>query len=165
MLTLIPIKADDIPAIARWPRYRGEHAQMDYALRENGWLTTYWPVAGNVCFAAMAGVVCVGFSLLIQNGAGNAEFRTAVHPAHLGAGHGGEILRRTLTIGFTEHNLKAITLIVRKNNPIARRLYARHGFVICGETTETIQGQVIDFFMMQINRKNFTTGAKPCRKR
>lgn len=165
MLTLIPIDTVDIGAIGRWPRYKGIHAQMDYALRENGWLATYGAVAGNHCYAAMVDDVCVGFSLLIQNRPGSAEFRTAVHPDHLGAGYGGEILRQTLTIGFTVHNLQTITLIVRKNNPIAQHLYVGHGFTPCGETTETIQGQCIDFLMMQINSNNFTNGARTCRKR
>jgi len=158
MIILSPVKPEDILDIEQWPRYEGVHAQMDYALRKDGWLASYCSEPGNFCYAAKIGSLCIGFSLLIPKENRKAEFRIAVHPAHIGAGHGGEILRKTLLIGFAKHSFETIYLIVRKNNQIAQRLYSRHGFILYGEKQEIIQGQSIDFFMMQIDSATFMRG-------
>jgi hypothetical protein len=42
----------DILAIKKWPKYTGVHAQMNYAIRENGWLDCFCPVSSNYCFIA-----------------------------------------------------------------------------------------------------------------
>lgn len=133
---------------------------MDYAIRENGWLDTYCCDSKNYCFAVKIDHFCVGFTLLINKGGGEAEFRIAVNPDFVGSGYGGIIIKETLSIGFYANKLKTISLIVRKNNPIAQRLYAKHGFKLCGETKENIQGQCIDFFIMKLNAQYFKTGEK-----
>ncbi len=141
-----------------WPVYTGAHAQMDYAVRSGGWLDTYCGEAGNYCYAARSGGQCIGFSLLIRSAEGAAEFRIAVHPDFLGSGYGGSITNQTLAAGFLEHGLDAVTLIVRKNNPIARRLYEKQGFIPDGETTESIQGEPIDFYVMKMTKEAFLNG-------
>jgi RimJ/RimL family protein N-acetyltransferase len=158
MNLLFPIETGDVSSIYRWPPYDGSHAQMDYAVRENGWLDTYCSKAGNICYAAKVDGVCVGFSLLIRKTPTEAEFRVAVHPEHLGSGYGGRITQQTLTRGFLEHHLEAIMLIVRKNNPVARHLYEKRGFVFDGETTESIQGKPIDFDVMKMTKASFMNG-------
>jgi len=41
---------------------------------------------------------------------------------------------------------------VRKNNPIAHRLYLDFGFTQQGETKENIQGKDVEFFVMKIHK-------------
>jgi RimJ/RimL family protein N-acetyltransferase len=155
MHLLYPIEKNDLAAIYRWPAYEKAHAQMDYALRENGWLDTYCSGSGNACYAAKIDGVCIGFSLLIQKGPAEAEFRIAIHPDYLGSGYGGKIMEETLVAGFAERQLETITLIVRKNNPIAQRLYEKRGFILEGETTEIIQGEPTDFYVMKMRKEHF----------
>jgi RimJ/RimL family protein N-acetyltransferase len=158
MITLSPIKSIDIHDIAKWSPYEGIHSQMNYAINEDGWLNTYCCNPQNFCFVAKNGNLCVGFSLLIYKDSKEAEFRIAVNPDYIGSGYGRMITQETISIGFNAHNLGKITLIVRKNNPIAQKLYEKIGFIMCGETKENIQGQNIDFFIMELDKKHFNTG-------
>ena len=41
MFTLRPITSDDIAIIREWPPYPPEFRDLDYALREGGWLDEY----------------------------------------------------------------------------------------------------------------------------
>ncbi len=150
MVVLYPIEQKDIVAIKKWPKYTGVHAQMDYAIRENGWLDCYCGVPNNYCFIAKIKELHVGFSILIYNGKREAEFRIAVHPDFVGSGYGKQIIRKTLQIGFNEYELNAINLIVRKNNFIAQNLYLDLGFTQQGEIVENIQGEDVEFFVMKI---------------
>jgi len=158
MITLIPINSQDIDAIKNWKQYDGAHSQMDYAIRENGWLDTYCGESMNHCFAAKEEEICVGFSILIDKKEREAEFRVAVSPDFIGSGYGRKIINNTLTLGFEVYKYKIISLIVRKNNPYAIKLYQRHGFILYGETTENIQGQCIEFFKMKIDNEHFAIG-------
>ncbi len=124
-------------------------------LRKHGWLDSYCRAPNNCCYTARIEQLRVGFSLFINKGYGEAEFRIAVNPDFVGSGYGRKIIKKTLTIGFLEHKFKTISLIVRKNNPIAQRLYAKNWFKLCGETTENIQGQHIVFFIMNLCENNF----------
>lgn len=158
MVILSTIESSDIKDINKWPQYEGMHAQMDYAIRENGWLDTYCHNSKNYCYVAKIRGVCVGFALLIHKEELESEFRIAIHPDFLGCGYGSEIIQKTLILGFSEHELRVITLIVRKNNPMAQRLYVKHGFVLCGETKKIIHRSCIDFFVMKIQKENFIEG-------
>lgn len=158
MIILSPIKSIDIQEIAKWSPYEGIHSQMNYAISEDGWLNTYCCDSRNYCFVAKKGDLCVGFSLLIYKGSKEAEFRIAVNPDYIGSGYGRMITQETILIGFNVHNLEKIRLIVRKNNHVAQKLYEKIGFNMCGETKENIQGQNIDFFMMELDKKSFNTG-------
>ena len=151
MITISPIKPIDFHDIGKWSPYEGIHSQMNYAINEDGWLNTYCCNSRNYCFIAKSGNLCVGFSLLIYKDSKVAEFRIAVNPDFIGSGYGRMITQETISIGFNVHGLKKITLIVRKNNHIAQKLYEKVGFNLCGETKENIQGQNIDFFVMELS--------------
>ena len=155
MIALYPIEQKDIVAIKKWPKYTGAHAQMDYAIRENGWMDCFCGVPNNYCFIAKIQKLRVGFSLLIHNGKQDAEFRVAVHPDFVGSGYGKQIIRKTLEIGFEKQGLNVINLIVRKNNSIAQNLYLDFGFTQQGEVNENIQGEDVEFFVMKISKENF----------
>lgn len=158
MVAILPIEQKDIDDIKKWRSYDGIHLQMDYAIRDGGWLDTYCGDPGNHCFAVRLNRLCMAFSILINKGGGEAEFRVAVSPDYVGSGYGGKIIRKTLSFGFEKYKFKSISLIVRKNNPIAINMYKRHGFCLCGETTENIQGQSVEFFCMKIDSKDFNFG-------
>lgn len=164
MVSLSIIESKDIIGIAQWSQYNGIHSQMDYAIRKGGWLDSYCCDPQNYCYAAKSDQLCVGFSLLISKGDREAEFRIAVNPDFIGSGYGGKIVKETLMIGFFVHKLKTISLIVRKNNPIAQQLYAKHGFKFCGETKENIQGQCIEFYIMKLYENHFKAGENLCPK-
>ena len=158
MIVLSIIEKTDILDVAEWPEYTGVHAQMNYAIKENGWLDSYCNNSNNYCYIAKSDGIRIGFSLLILNSSYEAEFRIIIHPDFIGSGYGGKIIRKTLQIGFSDHKLKAINLIVRKNNSIAKRLYLKHGFILSGEKREIIQDQYIDFYVMKIVKENFIEG-------
>ena len=42
IVNLRSITAEDIARIKKWPVYLDGFEQMDYALREHGWLDEYW---------------------------------------------------------------------------------------------------------------------------
>jgi len=84
-----------------------------------------------------------------------AEFRIALHPDRLGQGIGRTVARLTLAHGFSDPAISRIRLIVRKNNPRARRLYEALQFRMTGECIGEIQGNPVDFFTMEINRETF----------
>lgn len=42
MIKLRPIRTDDIAEIKNWPVYVDGFEQMDYALRDNGWIDEFW---------------------------------------------------------------------------------------------------------------------------
>ena len=60
-------------------------------------------------------------------GSYEAEFRIAIHPDRTGKGLGKEVTLSTLKTGFGHLNLSKVHLIVRKNNPLALRLYQNIG--------------------------------------
>ncbi|MBF0496768.1 MAG: GNAT family N-acetyltransferase [Deltaproteobacteria bacterium] len=155
MITLRPIKQSDIIAITCWPSYRGDHEQMDYALRENGWLEEFSRKAGTWCYLAEANQESIGFTILSTTGKKEAEVRIAVHPARTGQGFGKEIMSAILNLGFSQLKLDLIHLIVRKNNFPAIGLYKKLGFKIIGECTQIIQGRLIEFFTMDIPKPEF----------
>jgi hypothetical protein len=41
MIELRPLRADDVAEIKKWPRYSGGFEQMDYAVRDNGWIDEF----------------------------------------------------------------------------------------------------------------------------
>jgi hypothetical protein len=41
MIRLRPLRGSDVSLIAEWPPYPGDMEQMDYALREKGWLEEF----------------------------------------------------------------------------------------------------------------------------
>ncbi len=153
--TLRPITRGDIASIACWPAYRDGYEQMDYALREGGWLAEYGEKPGVWRLMAEADRESLGFSLLIGAGGKDAEFRIALHPEKTGQGFGEEITLKTLELGFYRLGFDTIHLIVRKNNSPAIGLYKKIGFRTLGECNRTIQGKSIEFFRMDMNKQQF----------
>ncbi|MBF0474913.1 MAG: GNAT family N-acetyltransferase [Deltaproteobacteria bacterium] len=155
MITLRLIKPCDIQVITCWPGYRGGYAQMDYALRENGWLEEFSRKPGTWCYLAEANQESIGFSILSTTGHKEAELRIAVHPARIGQGVGKEIMSATMKLGFSQLEFDLVHLIVRKNNFPAIGLYKKLGFNTLGECTQIVQGRLIEFFEMNIRKREF----------
>jgi diamine N-acetyltransferase len=158
MIILRPLRDGDIPRIKAWPAYPGEFRELDYCLRDGGWLDEYRGKPGTEILVAMDEGEIAGFSLISRNGRGGAEFRVALHPGRIGSGTGTIILRRTLEYCFADMSISKVQLIVRKNNLRAQKLYASFQFHATGECTEQVHGQTVPFFTMEIDRKTFFLG-------
>ena len=154
MIQLRPIRPEDIAETKNWPPYRGGFEQMDYALREKGWLDEFRDTASTRVYAVQLNDRLVGFTLLGAVGE-EAEFRIAIHPDWTGKGLGRAVTLATLEMGFHHLNLVKIHLIVRKNNPRASKLYKNIGFVSTGESVHTIQGKAIEFIDMAMSKERF----------
>ena len=155
MIELRPIRTEDVTEIKSWPPYSDGFAQMDYALRERGWLDEFMRKPKTWIYIADLNKQSVGFSLLSITAERAAEFRIAIHPHWTGKGVGREVAFATLKAGFRELNLDQIYLIVRKNNLHAAKLYESIGFALTGESVHMIQGEYIDFNDMVMTKENF----------
>lgn len=155
MVQLRLIRTEDVAEIKKWPAYGGAFEQMDYALREHGWLDEYWQKPHTWIYVAELRNEIIGFSLLSGTSEREAEFRIAIHPHKTGSGLGKKVTLATLKIGFQEHHLDRIYLIVRKNNHRAATLYGNLGFAIIGESIHAIQGKPIEFTDMDMTRSRF----------
>jgi RimJ/RimL family protein N-acetyltransferase len=129
--------------------------QMDFALREGGWLDEFRLRPGTFAYVAEHDAELVAFTMLIGTDASEAEFRLAVRGDRTGQGLGEGVVLLTLRRGFHEHLLSRIHLIVRKNNGRAIRLYRRVGFSEQGECRREVRGQTVDFWLMGIEREVF----------
>jgi RimJ/RimL family protein N-acetyltransferase len=158
MITLRPIRNEDIPAIKSWPQYPPEFAELDYCLRDGGWLDNYRGKPATIILVALDEGDVIGFSVLSRDGPGKKEFRIALHPGRIGGGIGRIILRRTLEYCFADMTVTSVRLIVRKNNLRAQALYASFKFLTTGECTEEIHGKTVPFFCMEIDRRTFFLG-------
>ncbi len=154
-IRLTPLTAENATEIKTWPPYVDEFEQMDYALRDKGWIDEFRGRSVSLLYAAKLNSELIGFSLLNKNSSEEAEFRIAIHPLKVGKGLGREITLATLRKGFEEQRLKWISLIVRKTNIRAYRLYERTGFSKTGESVHTIQGRKIEFINMEMSRDKF----------
>ena len=155
MIALRPIRMEDVAEIKGWPPYSDGFAQMDYALREHGWLDGFMHRPRTSIYIAHSNKQTVGFSLLSITAEGVAEFRIAIHPHWTGKGLGRDVAFATLKAGFQQLNLDQIFLIVRKNNHRAAKLYERIGFVLTGESVHRIQEKYIDFNDMVMTKEIF----------
>jgi diamine N-acetyltransferase len=161
MIELRPITAEDVAEVKKWPPYTDGFEVMDYALRDNGWLDEYRERPLTWIFMASLDGQAVGFSLLSTTADGEAEFRIAVHPQWIGRGLGMEIAIATIRKGFLQLNLTRIHLIVRKENPVALKLYESLGFTKSGESTLMIQGKSVEFITMDIAKEKFDRHGLP----
>ena len=155
MLTLRMLKIEDIRIIKSSPQYPPEFAELDYALRDGGWLDHYSTKTGTEIMIAEDQGEMIGFSILSKEEGGSAEFRIAIHPDKLGMGLGKTLATLTLRQGFSSTEISRIWLIVRKNNPRAKKLYEKLHFKNTGECTEEINGKLVDFYRMEIDRETF----------
>jgi RimJ/RimL family protein N-acetyltransferase len=161
MITLRPLRDADSKVIKAWPLYPPEFAELDYCLRDGGWLDQYRRKPGTTILAAVDGGTVSGFSVLSPDGPGTMEFRIALHPGRIGTGAGRTILRSTLEYCFADMTIRSVRLIVRKNNLRAQKLYLAMNFRPTGECSEEIHGSRVQFFRMEIDRRTFFLGNRP----
>jgi diamine N-acetyltransferase len=158
-MILRKIAPQDISLIQCWPAYPEEFKDLDYALREAGWISEYLRKDTATIYVAEERGVLIGFTILSIDDAdgksSRAEFRIALHPDMLGQGAGEKLARMTIRKGFEELGLKRIYLIVRRSNPRARRLYQHCGFRDRDEYRKEANGIVVDFLEMELERENF----------
>lgn len=152
MLELHLMEEMDITAIQNWPSYPPEFAELDYALRVDGWLAEYQQKPDTWIYVAKQYEKITAFTILSKTGEASAEFRIALRADKLGQGLGKTIAVMTLSQGFSEIGLKRIHLIVRKNNTRAMHLYRRLGFKDCGEILKTIDNKQVEFLAMEISQ-------------
>lgn len=158
LIELRPVTSTDIDAIKGWPPYTDGFEQMDYALREQGWLDEFRERSSVQIFAALSDGRLAGFSLLALQPDGSAEFRIALHPERIGKGLGRAVAVATLHEGFDHLRLGSVHLIVRKNNVRALKLYRSIGFAVTGESVRAIQGRATAFIDMRVSREAFLKG-------
>lgn len=151
MLELRSIETGDAAIIHGWPPYPPEFAELDYALRDNGWLAGYRYIPDTSIYVARERGEIVAFSLLSGTGDARAEFRIALRPDKLGLGLGKTVAALTLARGFSDPGLNCIHLIVRVNNIRAQHLYRQLGFNETGRVSKEINGSLVDFNEMEIS--------------
>ena len=154
-ISLRDIVAADISAVNEWQHYPQYFEELDYALRQNGWLPEYYRKPGAKCYAAEYSGELIGFSILSKTSQAEAEFRVALKPGKTGKGFGKIITLKVMEEGFNKMGLERIHLIVRKNNKNAFRLYKKLGFIEKGESVKEICGKPVDFLIMDICRGRY----------
>jgi ribosomal-protein-alanine N-acetyltransferase len=91
----------------------------------------------------------IGYAGMLFTGGAEADVLTlAVHPAHWGNGTGTALLRALLDEA-TRRRCAEVFLEVREDNPRARRLYLRHGFVEVGLRRGYYQPAGVDAIVMR----------------
>ncbi len=150
MISLRALVAADTATINNWPAYPPEFADLDYALRTDGWLAEHRNKPNTWVYVAELDGEIVAFTILAGTGGAEAEFRIALRADKVGLGLGRAITAMTLAKGFEELKLVCIHLIVRKNNLRAIRLYQRIGFVEFGECSKNVNGKKVSFLEMKI---------------
>jgi len=147
----------DIAVIKSWRAYPEEFKDLDYALREMGWIGQFSSKEETKIYTGEEDDVIIGFSILSRENClnGRAEFRIALNPDMLGQGIGQKLAQMTLEEGFQELGLREIYLIVRKNNRRARGLYERIGFQYSGDCRKEICGTMVDLFEMTLDKDTF----------
>jgi GNAT superfamily N-acetyltransferase len=91
----------DIAIIKNWPAYPEEFKDLDYALRDSGWIDEYLGRDSAKIYIAEERGVAIGFTILSKDSAAScqAEFRIALNPDYLGQGFGKKLTRMTLEKG------------------------------------------------------------------
>lgn len=161
MMRLRELSVSDVIQIGKWPPYPGDMEQMDYALREKGWLEEFRLKPDASCYAVEEDGDLIGFTILAKASKTDAEFRIALRTDKTGLGLGKSITCLTLQKGFEDLGLSRIHLIVRKNNVRGIKVYQRLGFVNRGECQKEIQGTPVDFWLMDICREEYARMTAP----
>jgi diamine N-acetyltransferase len=148
-MILREIAEQDAAVIQSWPAYPEEFKDLDYALREAGWISEYLGKEATTIYVAEERGALIGFTILsrvdAEGKSSRAEFRIALHPDILGQGAGEKLARMTIRKGFEEAELERIYLIVLRSNPRARKLYQHCGFRDTGEYRKEVNGIVVDW--------------------
>lgn len=145
MVRLAKLTREHQTIIASWEPYGAEFVELDYALREGGWIDEFWGKAD--IFVAMKDDEVVGFSLLHDDAQG-CEFRLALRSDKLGIGLGRVIAEATLYEAFETLGKPSVYLIVRLNNLRAQKLYNALGFESTCEVTKTVNNLLVRFIKM-----------------
>ncbi len=150
-VVLAPLSVQEQQEIHAWPPYPPQFMALDYALRaKTGWLAMFPESPQNHRFSARVASELVGFSILTERAAQEAEFYVAVHPSKLGAGIGTEITRQTKACGFDQLHFRRIWLKVRTWHADGIRVYERMGFRKVGtEFKEQAGGSEDKFIVME----------------
>jgi len=149
-ISMRDLQSSDLIKIHHWPPYPPEFEELDYALRDNGWLAEFHGKADARIFVVEQAGEIIAFSLLAYTGRAEAEFRIALRADKLGQGLGRTITSLTLHEGFSKMNLSRIDLIVRKNNSRAILLYQHVGFKTYSECEKFVNGKKVPFLAMSI---------------
>jgi RimJ/RimL family protein N-acetyltransferase len=158
MLEFRSIETGDAAVIHGWPPYPPEFAELNYALRDDGWLDKFRQKPATAIYVARQHGEIVAFSLLSKTAESSAEFRIALRADRLGRGLGKTVAALTLAQGFSDPGLNCIHLIVRKNNIRAQHLYRQLGFRETGRALMEINGSLIDFIEMKISKSEGNKG-------
>lgn len=154
-LQFLPAQDDDLADIHSWPPYPAEFNNLDYALRDQGWIHEFYNKPHVYFYIAKYAQQALGFSLLAKTSETEAEFRIALHPEHIGKGIGKTITLHTLAEGFSQLNLARIYLIVRASNARAIRLYQSLGFMTRGKTRQSINSKTAALWVMDIEATRY----------
>ncbi|MEI7648725.1 MAG: GNAT family N-acetyltransferase [Methanomicrobiales archaeon] len=111
------LKIEDIQIIKSSPQYPPEFAELDYALRDGGWLDHYSTKTGTEIMIAEDRDELIGFSILSKEEGGSAEFRIAIHPDKLGMGLGKTLATLTLIQGFSSTDFPNMADRSKKQSP------------------------------------------------
>jgi diamine N-acetyltransferase len=155
MITFRPLAPGDIPVVKSWTPYPEEFSELDYSLRDDGWLDHYRPGVGTEIFVGEDSTGIVGFTILTREDGICPEFRIALNPEKLGQGNGRTLTGLTLVQAFSRADCPCVRLIVRRNNLRAQTLYDQLGFQRTGECVEDVQGKPVAFYRMELSRGNF----------
>lgn len=154
-VVLRPLTDDDVRNITLWPPYPEEFGQLDYALRDNGWLAQFPPAPTTRRYSADRDGELVGFSLLVDITDTQAEFYVAVHPSHLGHGVGKDITRLTLDQAFADLALERVHLKVRTWHSRGIKVYERYGFEATNTLYDQANGELVEFLRMEVTRASW----------
>lgn len=155
MIELRPITDADISCINKWPTYPSEFQDLDYALRKGGWFDEFYTNKNAEILVADDQGKLFGLLILSRETGNLAEIRIALHPNKIGKGYGKVILEMLLKRGFSDISLKKIRLVVRKNNPRAKKLYEKLNFQDVGDCVDEIHGKKVELYAMEIDRATF----------
>jgi RimJ/RimL family protein N-acetyltransferase len=154
MISMRSLNSSDLIKIHHWPAYPPEFQELDYALRENGWLAEFHGKPDAWIYVAEQAGEIIAFSLLARDDfhleRGLFERPIALRADKLGQGLGRTITSMTLQQGFSTMNFSRIDLIVRTSNPRAIHLYQQIGFKTCSECEKTVNGKRVNFLAMSI---------------
>jgi RimJ/RimL family protein N-acetyltransferase len=105
MIQIRHLSTDDMAVIRNWAPYPSEFEDVDYALRNSGWLTEFRNKLETWCFAGEQSGELIAFTILSKTDKDEAEFRIAMRADKTGQGLGNAIANMTLAKGFSEIGL------------------------------------------------------------
>lgn len=150
MIILKEMTNEDIRIIKKWPTYPPDIAELDYALRDGGWLDYDFYKA----FSAYEDNKIIGFTILWKE-VESLTVAIALHADEIGKGLGYEVLCKTLQKCFSEYECERVYLDVRKKNLRAKRLYDKVGFKVINEHVMEANGALVPFIKMVIDKDIF----------